>query len=66
MKTTLVDPRQLMRFDFGDAHPFKVYRLGLFFDLCERYGLIERPDVEIRPEVPEGLCVLHADAPHPG
>ncbi len=49
MKTILVDPRSLERFDFGDAHPFKVYRLGLFFALCERYGLIDRPDVDLIP-----------------
>ncbi|MCX6092015.1 MAG: acetoin utilization protein AcuC [Candidatus Bipolaricaulota bacterium] len=49
MKKTLVDPRQLLRFDFGDAHPFKVYRLGLFFDLCGQYGLVERPDVDVVP-----------------
>ena len=49
MKKTLVDPRQLLRFDFGDAHPFKVYRLGLFFDLCGQYGLVDRPDVDVVP-----------------
>ncbi len=49
MKTTLVDPRHLMRFDFGDAHPFKVYRLGLFYDLCAHYKLLERQDVAIVP-----------------
>jgi len=49
MKKTLVDPRALLRFDFGEAHPFKVYRLGLFFDLCQHYRLVERPDVDLVP-----------------
>jgi len=49
MNKTLVDPRQLARFDFGEAHPFKVYRLGLFFDLCSQYGLIDRSDVKVVP-----------------
>ncbi len=49
MKKTLVDPRDLLRFDFGEAHPFKVHRLGLFFDLCQYYRLVERPDVDLVP-----------------
>jgi acetoin utilization protein AcuC len=49
MKKTLVDPRALLRFDFGDAHPFKVYRLGLLMDLCGHYGLLDRPEVETIP-----------------
>ncbi len=49
MKKTLVDPRQLSRFDFGEAHPFKVYRLRLFLDLCAQYGLVDRPDVDLIP-----------------
>jgi acetoin utilization protein AcuC len=49
MNKTLVDPRQLLRFDFGEAHPFKVFRLGLLVDLLADYGLLERPDVELIP-----------------
>ncbi len=49
MKKTLVDPRRLLQFDFGEAHPFKVYRLGLFFDLANHYGLVDRPDVALTP-----------------
>ena len=49
MKKILVDPRQLLHFDFGEAHPFKVYRLGLLIDLLADFGLLERPDVELTP-----------------
>jgi len=35
----LVDPRPLLRFDFGPNHPFKIDRLGLTFELMEAYGL---------------------------
>ena len=49
MKKTLVDPRLLLRFDFGEAHPFKVYRLGLLMELCSQYGLVDRPDVQVVP-----------------
>jgi len=45
MNKTLVDPGKLERFDFGDAHPFKVYRLALTMDLLGAYGLLDRPDV---------------------
>ena len=37
----LVDPRSLLRFDFGPMHPFKVYRLGLAYRLMESYGLTD-------------------------
>ena len=44
MKKCLVDPRSLERFDFGPTHPFKIYRLGLTYDLIEAYDLIDRDD----------------------
>jgi acetoin utilization protein AcuC len=49
MLKTLVDPNQLLRFDFGVHHPFKVYRLGLTYDLMNAYGLIDREDVRLIP-----------------
>jgi acetoin utilization protein AcuC len=49
MLKTLVDPSSLLRFDFGAAHPFKVYRLGLTYRLMGAYGLIEREDVRRIP-----------------
>ncbi|RLE37534.1 acetoin utilization protein AcuC, partial [Candidatus Acetothermia bacterium] len=39
MSVHLVDPRPLLRFDFGLHHPFKIDRLGLTFELMEAYGL---------------------------
>lgn len=45
MMRVLVDPQRLSRFDFGSAHPFKVYRLALAIELMDAYGLIERDDV---------------------
>jgi acetoin utilization protein AcuC len=44
---SLIDPRTLLRFDFGPYHPFKTYRLGLTYDLMESYGLTELEDVRI-------------------
>lgn len=39
MNAHLVDPRPLLKFDFGPHHPFKIDRLGLTFELMEAYGL---------------------------
>jgi len=44
-KRCLIDPRGLQRFDFGPYHPFKIYRLGLAFELMDALGLIDRPGV---------------------
>jgi len=45
VENCLVDPRPLLRFDFGPLHPFKVYRLGLTYSLMEAYGLTRLPGV---------------------
>lgn len=45
MKNCLIDPRSLLRFDFGSHHPFKIYRLGLTYALLEAYGLTEGPEI---------------------
>jgi len=61
--TCLIDPRPLLRFDFGPAHPFKIYRLGLTFDLIEAYGLADPEDVELvepREATEEEGCVFHS------
>ncbi|MEN6370172.1 MAG: acetoin utilization protein AcuC [Thermotogota bacterium] len=47
MIKVLVDPERLSRFDFGPAHPFKVHRLALTFELLQAYGLIDRDDVRV-------------------
>ncbi len=48
-KYCLIDPTSLLRFDFGAHHPFKIYRLGLTYDLLRAYGLVDRPDVYVLP-----------------
>ena len=45
MENCLIDPRSLLRFDFGLHHPFKIYRLGLAYALMEAYGLTEGPEI---------------------
>ena len=41
----LIDPRKLLRYDFGPLHPFKIYRLGLTYNLMESYGLTKAPSI---------------------
>jgi len=47
-RACLVDPRPLLHFDFGAHHPFKIYRLGLAFELIRAYGLTDL----------DGVCLL--------
>ena len=60
----LVDPRKLLRYDFGSLHPFKVYRLGLTYDLMEAYGLTNAPSIytlEPREATEEEALSFHAE-----
>ena len=47
MNYSLIDPRTLLQYDFGDYHPFKIYRLGLAYSLIESYELCEADDVTV-------------------
>ncbi len=47
MMNVLVDPHNLLEFDFGEYHPFKTYRLGLAYDLMDLYGLVTREGVTV-------------------
>ncbi len=61
----LIDPRTLLRFDFGPLHPFKTYRLGLTYDLMDGYGLVEEEAVRIlkpRMATDEEVSRFHTDA----
>lgn len=52
MNKCLVDPRSLLEYDFGSHHPFKIYRLGLTYDLIAAYDLVDADDVTIlRPRL---------------
>jgi len=47
MRRRLIDPRPLLEHDFGPYHPFKIYRLGLTYELMEAYELLDAPDVDV-------------------
>ncbi len=64
MKNCLIDPRDLLKFDFGPMHPFKIYRLGLAYELMEAYGLTALDRVYIlkpREATPEEAKTFHVD-----
>jgi acetoin utilization protein AcuC len=61
----LVDPSNLLIYDFGAGHPFKIRRLGLTFALMDAYGLTEGDGVHTiiprEAELDEAL-VFHSAA----
>jgi len=61
--TCLVDPRSLLRFDFGPNHPFKIYRLGLTYELVDAYGLANPEEISIlspREATEDEASVFHS------
>ena len=59
----LVDPTSLLRFDFGPGHPFKIFRLGLTYDLLQAFGLTELDGVSLlepREATEEEASVFHS------
>lgn len=47
MNHSLINPRSLLRHDFGAHHPLKIHRLGLTYNLIEAYDLISTDDVTV-------------------
>jgi acetoin utilization protein AcuC len=48
----LTDISPFNKFDFGPAHPFKIYRLKLTYELIAAYNLINLPQVyQIKPQL---------------
>ncbi len=63
MQKVLVNPQKLLHYDFGAVHPFKVFRLGLTYELLRAYDLVDRPDVreiELREASEAEATVFHA------
>jgi len=44
---SLIDPRTLLQYDFGEYHPFKIFRLGLAYSLMEAYELTDSNDIRV-------------------
>jgi len=60
----LIDIRPLTKFDFGPAHPFKIYRLKLTYELIKAYNLIDLPQayqIEPQPATEEEMRLFHSE-----
>lgn len=47
MNHSLINPETLLQYDFGDYHPFKIYRLGLAYGLIEAYDLVDAENITV-------------------
>jgi acetoin utilization protein AcuC len=62
MKTAFVYSREFARFDYGHAHPLRISRLQLAYELINAYGLLSLPFtqyVEAEPSGDEDLLLFH-------
>ena len=62
MKTAFIHSEKYKEFDYGEAHPMKVFRLGLTHYLVEEYGLLNLPETNVveNPEATEEeLALFH-------
>ena len=62
MKTAFIHSDKYKEFDYGEAHPMKVFRLGLTHNLIEEYGLLNLPETNVveNPEATEEeLALFH-------
>ncbi len=49
---------EFSRFEYSSSHPFKPIRAKLTLDLCRRYGLMDRPWIQILPPQPTDFQTL--------
>ena len=54
MKSAFVYSEVFSQYELGPLHPFKTSRAKIVYELCHRYGLLDRPWIDIVK--PEPLC----------
>ena len=62
MKTAFIYSDELAKYDYGQSHPLKPYRLKLTYELIQAYGLLSLPDtriLEARRAEDEDLLLFH-------
>jgi acetoin utilization protein AcuC len=62
MKTAFIYSGDFAKYDYGQDHPLKPFRLKLTRDLINAYGLLSRPDtilVEAKPAADADLLLYH-------
>lgn len=65
MNTALIWGDDHLRYDFGPDHPLKPIRVELTVSLIRACGLVDAPDVEVRPRAPfttDDVLGMHAAA----
>ncbi len=61
-KTAFIYTDEFSRFDYGDSHPLKMFRLVLTYELIKAYGLLSLPDtrfVHSKAASDKELCLFH-------
>jgi acetoin utilization protein AcuC len=63
VRSVFIHSHALAEFDFGPGHPFKPERAIKAYELCRRYGVMDRPWMEVmEPEpIDPGLLTLFHD-----
>lgn len=62
IKTAFIYTDEFFKFDYGPAHPFKIFRLKLTYELIKAYGLLSLPNtqyIEARMAEDEELLLFH-------
>jgi acetoin utilization protein AcuC len=64
MKTSFIYTDAYLDYDYGPAHPLRISRLKLTYDLIKGYGLLDLPSVEFIPTIKaeeKDLAVFHSE-----
>jgi acetoin utilization protein AcuC len=62
MKTAFIYSDELAKYDYGQSHPLKPFRLKLTYELIKAYGLLSLPDthsIEARMTEDKDLLLFH-------
>lgn len=63
MKTAFIYSDDFAKYDYGQGHPLKPFRLKLTYELIKAYGLGSLPDVDVvaaKPAAEEDLLLYHS------
>jgi len=64
MKTAFIYTDAYLDYDYGPAHPLRISRLKLTYDLIKGYGLLDLPSVQFIPTIKaeeRDLAVFHSE-----
>jgi acetoin utilization protein AcuC len=62
-KTAFIYTDEFSRFDYGDSHPLRIFRLKLTYELIKSYGLLSLPNtcfIESRAATDDELILFHS------